>query len=377
MNFKKSYQIFICIILSTLISHGISAQLQIIKQPITIAASKTSMKQLLNNLSKQSGCVFSYDPSKINDKQILSIKSYTNQKLILILQNELPSYIQLKVHGKYIVLQKKSELDLKLKAYNSPTLLSKQSSTLAEYDFVSKSSDTLPDSTSFSTIPVKPIMALTSDTSIQNQAKSELPLELKLITDSITTKTNQDTLQKRKADTTILVTSQTKTEIISKKLENPFYKKFNFQIDVVSFNSMGGLSISLGVKRLYGIVTASGISNQYNCIGLGVGTNIPLNQKFGIGLIAMRHKLNGGRSFDLGIRGTIGQFATNVSYSFNNTFSLYGGPSLILLKTNYYRKSITPNGKDTYFELSRKLELGIILGVKVDISSLFYPKRSK
>jgi hypothetical protein len=140
---------------------------------------------------------------------------------------------------------------------------------------------------------------------------------------------------------------------------------------------MGGLSISLGVKRLYGIVTASGISNQYNCIGLGVGTNIPLNQKFGIGLIAMRHKLNGGRSFDLGIRGTIGQFATNVSYSFNNTFSLYGGPSLILLKTNYYRKSITPNGKDTYFELSRKLELGIILGVKVDISSLFYPKRSK
>ncbi|MDO9152566.1 MAG: hypothetical protein Q7U47_02460 [Paludibacter sp.] len=80
---------------------------------VVFPAGQISLQSALKILSDQTGCVFSYDPTKIIDKQVLSVSKYNNLTLGTALQIILPKSINFKFNGKYVVLQKTDLIEAK------------------------------------------------------------------------------------------------------------------------------------------------------------------------------------------------------------------------------------------------------------------------
>lgn len=355
----------------------VAAQVAFLDKPVSLQSGKMSLKAFLTTISSQTECVFSYDPIKINDKQMISVEACTKLRMLSALQKELPAYIQIKIHGKYVVLQKKAELDLKLKTNAAPALKMQPATPLPDYPTTQNDSIATivtPQTETIITKDSTPVAVELQPNKLEKEAKT-------LQTETITNDTIQN---KREPESTISLSTndKPKTTETTAEIKLPPYSISDFlrkdlvcQLEFAGFNSMGALSLRLGAKNIYAIISAGGLANNYNFGGLGLGVQAQVYKKFGMNVELLRHRISSGAAFNVGVRGTVGQLRGELNYSFNKTLSVFAGPSLVLITTSYYRAPITTNAESTNISLGRSLQLGLIAGVRMNIPAIFYPKK--
>ena len=102
---KKTPALFLLFLSLSFISQNIYAQNNISDKKITLNENQKPISSILNNIAKQSGLKFSYNPKIIDDKKIISIKVY-NAEINNVLNQIFGGKILCKQIGNYLVLTK-------------------------------------------------------------------------------------------------------------------------------------------------------------------------------------------------------------------------------------------------------------------------------
>ena len=101
IRLNRYFLLCICII-SAMMLNGQNGRLN---KKVNLPYGQVMLKTALKSISSQTGCVFSYDPTKIVDKQLINISVKGSLSLRAALSEVLPKNILYKMNGKYIVLQ--------------------------------------------------------------------------------------------------------------------------------------------------------------------------------------------------------------------------------------------------------------------------------
>jgi hypothetical protein len=380
MVLAKKY-LFGLFILFALTPMMVSAQAVYLQKPVNLSAGKVSLKAMLKTLGEQTGSVFSYDPTKIADNQVLSVSAHTKHSLLTVLQKELPPYIQIKIYGKYVVLQRKGEMTVALKNPAMPVIKMPQSKPLPEY-YYTPNKDTATAKLDL-TPPTPKIDTMVVPVKVDTLPKLNIINDANLASQTMDTTVNRE---KSKPVVSSIAADSSKSakaltaapSVVSPKSNFAQFIKNDFicQLEFAGFNSMSALSLRLGAKGIYAIFSGGGYANNYNLGGIGIGFQFPIYKRIGMNVELVRYKMSSGKSYDLGIRGTVGQCLAEFNYSLNRTFNIFAGPSLVLIKTSYYHKANPEvlSTKDTNISLGNSLQLGLVAGIRMNIPPMFFKK---
>jgi len=362
--------------LSVLILNGQNSYLN---KKVNLSTGQVQLKTALNSISNQTGCVFSYDPTKIQDKQIITISSKGSQPLRSTLTEILPNNIVFKLNGKYIVLQetnnksdKKSKTtSLKLPIQNKSTNLKVTCKGKIDKD-PNVERLVLPplpgnSETSFITpkVDISQIQPVDSATVKENT----IPIQQKdsnLIDSVVFEKnSNNQVLAKESTSTDSLFVNPDKADTL-KTNHSGFYnfiKKNGYLETGVSLNKqLGALAIHGGLNNFYAILSIGSDYNQTYLLGLGVGASITLNNHFSLNFDLLRNSIIAGKSFALNVKASNTQVIPLLNYSLSS-FKIFAGPTLNLIKSSYVSTITTT-------DLGVLVGLGFSIGIKVDLKKL-------
>jgi len=341
-----------------------------------------TLKVALKTLGEQAGCVFSYDPVKLSDKQMLKQTSKESLSLRIALQKILPKEVQFKLHGKYIVLHvtgkngtvKETTLKETSKHNYDTGLNSKKNGLINKKTIlerlvlppVSRLPDTVLVTQSADTIKKPEIVAVnfTPDiTVLQKDSTSRAPVILK---ESILSGLANEIMIK---DTQSVLNDPVDSSLITKPDFDNFIKKNGFLEMGLTFNKkISAISVRTGLYNVYSILSIGSDNFKSYLLGVGVGVNIKINNHFGFNFDLLRNSLVAGKSYLLEVRASNTQFTSVLNYTFGGSYKVFAGPTLNLIKSSYVSSISTT-------DLGLLAAIGLSVGVKVDLKYLIIRKK--
>lgn len=404
------------IVIALACSFTSKGQVNLLDKMVQLPKGKITLKAALTSLEKQSTCIFSYDPTKIEDKQVLNINTSTPQSLSATLKQILPIQIKYKQTGKYIVLQKNTKgqaslLDTNLK----PLSLNQQEKILSTSIKIKHKADMSTPDDYLKPRPIEnksdsalntnnPLSAFTiSVDSFSTQASKNYAYpssnllakkqnkELATVSSSLTTIAKTDTLAK-------LQNTITKRDTVNTQTKNSFsdFLKNKGVLDLeLALNSrLATLSVHAGLYGVYTILSYTKVNNNNTRTGLGIGSHFKIWKNVGAGVELLSNTINNSIAKSIGINSTITQLSTELNYTFSNSYKLFLRPNIYVLKSIYTSKAKEiekeednkGEGKtedtikiedpikveDTKIVLSRNTGIGGVIGISIDLNTLFF-----
>jgi len=332
---KLISRLIICILF--LFPAGLVAQNSYADKIVSFPAGRSTLKVALNNLSKQTGCVFSYDPTKINDKQEFTFPQLNKQTLRVALQKILPKPIKFKFTGKYVVLLKPdaAKIDPPVK---TPALYVHTALTTTKTEFkIAESPNTI---SAVDTIqPVKE--TVTVDT--VNPPKDPIPLETTPIVETSLVAAPPKTITATAPDT---VKIKRTGSII--------------ELGFASNKHLSGFFAHIGVNHLYAIISAGSDYYKSYHLGLGAGVKFQFTKHWGMNIDLIQYALVRGKSYKLNVRAATTELSPVLDFAVVPRLKVFAGPSLYLIKSRYL------NGNPTG-SLGKYVGYSAMLGLKIDL----------
>ena len=317
---------------------------------VHISAGQVAMSKLLKNISTQTACVFSYDPIMINDKQIIIVPTGLNCSLNSALQKLLPKNIQFRFRDKFIVLQRVSTVAKEIsekKAVASVSVKSIVEPTKPEPIVVIDSARLKPVVTK--TKPVihpNPIVEITQADTVAVVPQPESAV----------------------AETPVLLPPNKVLTSQNKRGFGQFIKGNGvFEVELAGYSKQLGGAIHLGLCGFYAIISIGKKADKARSSGVGVGAAFKVHKHVGLNMDVLRLNLLSGKTYDLGVRTVIIQFRPEINYYLGSSVKLFVGPTFNMLNSTYV------NSIKTY-DLGKIFYYGGIVGVKIDLNSLFSAK---
>ena len=349
------------LILSTFMLKG---QNPSINKLISIKSGKFTLKEALVSISNQTGCVFSYDPIKIDDKHLISIPEIHSQNLRSALKTILPKNIQFKLNGKYIVLIVR-ELKNSDKKVNSELKQTQIINTIPEDKKTEGRIDKNPELERL----VLPSLNDESISSRNSQPAQTVMIQPK---DSITTNEKSDsifspslmidTISKNKSfQPNISISDSTRIE---KSGFSNFIKKNSLLETGISLSKqLSSISIRAGVNYLYSIFSISSDHYKSYLLGFGIGSNFNLNKHLDLNIDLLRSTLIAGKSYLLDVRASNTQLIPLLNYKIWPFLKISAGPTFNIIKSSYINSISTT-------DLGLLVGIGYSIGIKIDIKNL-------
>lgn len=317
---------------------------------VHISAGQVVMSELLKNISTQTACVFSYDPVKIDDKQIITVPTGLNCSLSAALQKLLPKNIQFRFKDKFIVLQRVSTVVKEIPEKKVVASVSVKSIV----EPIKPNPKVIVDSTK-----LKPIVA-ESKPVVHPDPIVEVPQA-----DTVAVVSQPASAV---AATPVLLPSDKPLPVQDNRGFGQFVKNHGiFEIEMAAYSKQLAGSVHLGLYGVYAILSIGTNANKARSSGVGVGAAFKVHKRLGLNLDILRLDLLSGQTYDLGVRTVITQFRPEVNYYFGSSIKLFVGPTFNMLNSTYV------NSIKTY-DLGKTFYYGGIVGVKVDLNHLFRKK---
>lgn len=304
-----------------------------LNKPVSLNAGEASLKVILKSISDQTGCVFSYNPSLINDQQLIVVKVVNSVFLSKALSNVLPSSISFSANGKYILLQKS-------------TVTTQQ----------------------------KPAVPKTKSIIDKDPKKVSLVIPEVAIEDSRIVYEKDTLIQILPADKIMLepVMPALKTvEFAEIKVDSAAVRKirarnfiqrtFELNTGISSSSPLSSAMFQAGVYGFYGILSLSTDYNNSYRLGYGVGAGFDFRNNMGININLEQNELFAGKSYDLGVRAVLTHIDPLVTFAVSRDFRLFIGPSFYMTQSSYESSST---------DLGKSYGVGAMIGVKLDLISL-------
>jgi hypothetical protein len=316
---------------------------------VNFPAKHITLRAALKTLSDQTGCVFSYDPTRINDKQELTISSCNKLTLQATLQKILPKNIHFKFKGKYIVL-KKPDFTKTMAIGTAPK------------------NELSPNKTVNLTLKTE---GKVSEMTMNNSVSEPKDNSGKLHIDSINQ--NEETIQRNPASDNLVKADSVHTPATIKPDLQPIAcnssdtpkvikqkPKPIFEMEMAANNHLAAFSTHIGLNNIYSIISIGTDYYKSQHFGVGAGVNIKLYKHFGANIDLIQYTLVSGRSAKVKVRTATTQISSSLNYSIGNRLKIFAGPSVYRISSKYVRE-----GSNT--DLGKLIEYSVILGIKVDL----------
>lgn len=264
---------------------NVYGQTSVTTKVLTLPSGQVRLKTLFASISNQTGCVFSYDARKINDKESVFIEKGNLFTLKTSLIAILPPDIKYKMIGKYIILyQKSSKVHVETKPLiNKDELNTKESEPL--------------------------------------QTDTILPITKASLSDSV---------NHNPKDTTLNV-SETQTDL----------NQTQWSLEAMYNPHLTHLSLLLGKKAFYGKATVCYDYHGSYHMGLGVGMNINLTPRLGFSLDLSQYALAFGKTRKMDVNTYTTELNPLITYSLNKRIKVKVGPSVYRIQSNLKTKNET------------------------------------
>lgn len=366
------YCLFCVCLMSVLV---LSAQNNQLNQKINLPSGQVMLKTALKSISNQTGYVFSYDPTKIIDKQLISI-STNNLSLISALKEILPKNIQFKFNGKYIVLQQISKISKKLE-----TKEVKQPKQDKSTEQKAKGKGTISNNPKLERLVLPPLKSNEYKKVIAQKVENSPRQPIDSL--EITQPNQQPDSNLREAiaedsiPKVIIPTDGKKTNHVPKTLavkvdtttiHHPglidFLKKNIYsEIEVSTNKQLGALSIHMGLYNVYSIFSIGSDYHDSYLFGIGIGAKIKLDTHFSLNFDLLQNSLIAGKSYLLNVRASNTQLSPILNFTILKSFKLFAGPTLNLIKSSY-------EGGTSSTDLGVLVGIGFSAGIKIDLKNL-------
>jgi len=304
---------------------------------VSFPAGRSTLKVALNNLSKQTGCVFSYDPTKINDKQEFTFPQLNKQTLCVALQKILPKPIKFKFTGKYVVLLKSdaAKIDPPIKI---PALSGHATPVSIKTEFkIAESTNTVA--------AIDTIQPVENNSTINpiNPPKDPIPLE--------TTPTVETPVEVAPPKT---ITATAPGTVRFKKTSAIIEPGFAVN------KHLSGFFIHIGANKLYSIISVGSDYYKSYHLGLGAGVKFQFTKYWGMNIDLIQYALVRGKSYKLNVRAATTELSPVLDFAIVPRLKVFAGPSLYLIKSMYI------NGNPTG-SLGKYVGYSAMLGLKIDL----------
>ncbi len=347
-----------------LVAFGLHGQ-NYLNKKVTLPEEKIALKAAFKLISSQTGCVFSYDPTRIPDNQLIHV-SVKSLDLNAALLQILPKDVQYSLKGKYIVLKK-----IILKKPSTST--SQKTKLLDPGASETKKESRISKNPELERLVLPPLQNSISNTIIEetpvepNQKPDSIivaGLDTISVKDSISLAVVKDTVAKiqpesPKSDTTV-------TRIgFGDFLKKNYYLKGA----VLATNQLAGLSIQAGLSNVYAILSVGSDYNSSYLIGLGAGIHLPATKRLSVDVDMLYNSLIAGKSYELQVRASNTQIIPALNFSFTKSIAAFVGPTINLIKSSYVSPVSTT-------DLGLFVGIGYSFGIKVNLKSLFSKEKS-
>lgn len=334
-----------------------------LKKKVTLPETKMTLQAAFKAISSQTGCVFSYDPTRISDNQIVSV-SVNSKDLNSALLEILPKDVQYSLKGKYIVLKKV--------LIKTPTKTSTQKTKQAVPE--SKKESRISENPNLERLVLPPLERSVSTVTVQ-----EAPVETVPRTDTLLSVL--DTLQA--ANTVIVAESLNDTAVNDTSVKIPendsllpvkstfgnfLRKNYYLKTAVSANNQLAALSVQAGLSDFYGILSIGSDYNDSYLLGVGAGANFDVNNRLAISIDALYNSLIAGKSYELQVRASNTQIIPALNYSITKSICIFAGPTINLIKSTYVSSVSTT-------DLGLLVGIGYSAGLKIDLKNLFSPQK--
>lgn len=307
---------------------------------VHLQAGQSTLGATLKTISLQTFCVFSYDPTIVNEKQVVNVPNGFNYSLQTALKKILPSNIQFKFKDKYILLLKCATVQSKLVVANNVQL--------SKVSQISK--------------------PITKDSTINNDVAKVVPISNEpTIVQSIAIVEPSKTIE---SDSNITITKfetvKPKTPVLTKSKQS--FGKILFQnslleVEFAAYNSMVATSLHVGFYGIYAILAYGKNKDQFTSRGVGLGSNLQIHKGFGAIVELERETQLTGKTYDLGVRTELTIIKPLLKYRFGKSVSMFAGPTFNMFNSKYVNAVKT-------FDLGKTFYYGAIFGVKMDLLAL-------
>ncbi|MDD4969596.1 MAG: hypothetical protein PHT07_09220 [Paludibacter sp.] len=359
----------------------VNGQNTYLSKKVTLPAGQVTLKTALKTISDQTGCVFSYDPVKIVDKQWVNIPAKGSQSLRASLSDILPKNVHYKLNGKYIVLQEiagKNVLPAETTAIKPPSHYKSTSQNTKIEGKIGKSPSeerlVLPPlyREPEAIVPVQKVDSIEKQEIVLAEIHQEaVPIELIDSTKAIALK--EDTVQKIKVPTVepqAIGGIKQPVNLVDTTSRNVkpgfagFMRKNGYLETGLSLNKqIGAISLHAGLYNVYAIVSIGSDYNRSYLLGIGAGTQVRIDKHFGLNFDLLRNSLIAGKTYLLQVRASNTQVIPTLNYTIGSSYKLFAGPTLNLIKSSYVSTVSTT-------DLGMLVGIGFTLGFKIDLKGL-------
>jgi hypothetical protein len=309
---------------------------------VNLPAGRSTLKAILGNLSRQTGCIFSYDPIKIDDKQELTVPRYCKLSLQAALQKILPRTIHFKFREKYVVLQR---TDL-AKLTTSPKALKSQSHPIKVVGIPVASETKAPQNVS-----VESTAAIANSIPESSALQQTDSTQISIPDPVLTAIARTDTVSKKSiasipADTAKVVKQRS---------------KFLFEIELAENKHLATFSTHIGLNNLYSIISAGSDYYKSYHVGVGAGASFKLYKHLGANIDLIQYALVGGRTSKLKVKTNTTQLSPMLTYSIGQRLKLFAGYSIYRITSRYVKGG-------SNIDLGKSTGYSAMLGIKINLS---------
>lgn len=331
-----------------------------LNKKVTLPEEKITLKTAFKLISSQTGCVFSYDPTRIPDNQPIKV-SVKSLDLNAALLEVLPKDVQFSLKGKYIVLKKTilketSKLTLqKTRSKESEVKDTKKESRISKNPELERLVlPPLQGSISNTTIEENPVLPIQQQDSVSIVRLDNIPVK-----DTVSVIGQKDTIPKTQSESLKPDTLKTNSGFGDFLKENYYLKGA-----LLATNQLAGLSAQVGLSNVYAILSAGSDYNSSYLLGLGAGIHLPATKRLAVDIEMLYNSLIAGKSYELQVRASNTQIIPALNYSFTKNIAVFVGPTINLIKSSYVSPVSTT-------DLGLLVGIGYSFGIKIDLKSLF------
>ena len=323
--------------LSLLVFPMLAGNSSFLNKPVSLPTGELTLKAVLKSISDQTGCVFSYNPSVVNDQQILVIKPLNNTALSRVLSSILPVSVSYNANGKYILLQK-----------NNPQILEKPTTSKTK-SIIDKD-------------PKKVSLVIPTAVAADDYFAKQIPYEKDTLVQILPTeKVMLEPTKPLFKDVEIGKITIDSIAVRKIKTRNFIRRTFELHTGISSSSPLSSVILQAGAFGFYGIASLSTDYNNSYRLGYGVGAGFDFRNNMGININLEQNSLFAGKSYDLGVRAVLTHIDPLVTFAVSRDFRLFIGPSLYMTQSSYESSST---------DLGKSYGVGAMIGVKLDLISL-------
>ena len=377
IRLNRCFLLFVCVLFAMMLN----GQNNYLSKKVTLPAGQVTLKTALKSISDQTGCVFSYDPIKIVDKQWVSIPAKGSQPLRALLSEVLPKNIHYKLNGKYIVLQEivgKNILQAETtaikppKQYKSIILNTKVEGKIGKSP--SEERLVLPPlyNEPETVVMVQKVDTVQKQEIVSNEIKQQIT-PIPQIDSTILIAEKPDTISKIlvpkiQPQETIEIKQPVNLVDTTARTIKPgfagFMKKNGYLETGLSLNKqIGAFSLHAGLYNVYAILSIGSDYNRSYLFGIGAGTQVRIDKHFGLNFDLLRNSIIAGKTYLLQVRASNTQVIPTLNYTLGSSYKLFAGPTLNLIKSSYISSVSTT-------DLGMLVGIGFTLGFKIDLKDL-------